>query len=200
MLIRGSLIRHQLLLSRGNLGKATSVFAWRWFFCTPITRTGNAPLILRLNWSPRQLMTLYWALTVDPPSPGKSIVFHYRSSWVTGLSMSCYGRCTGMNLTSQLLLTGGRRADSHENEPPCSSAPRPASRGARRGTAGVGAHARGGGRLRAPGPKGCAAAVPDGAGLACGGKAEGRWAHNPHPWVCSEPVGLDCSSLTSEPT
>lgn len=78
MLIRGSLIRHRLLLSRGDLGKATSVFDWRWFFCKPITGTGNAPLVLRLNWSPRQLMTLYWALTVDPPSPGKSIVFHYR--------------------------------------------------------------------------------------------------------------------------
>lgn len=32
-----------------------------------------------------------------------------------------------------------------------------------------------------------------------GGKAGGRWAHSPHLWVCSEPVGLDCSSLTSEP-
>lgn len=95
--------------------------------------------------------------------------------------MSCYGRCTGMNLTSQLLLTGGRRADSHENEPPCSSAPRPASRGARRGTAGVGAHAQGGGHLRAPGPKGCAAAVQNGAGLALGGQGRGTVGSQPPP-------------------
>lgn len=78
MLIRGSLIRHQLLLIKGNLGKATSVFAWRCFICKPIARTGKVPLILCLNWSLRQLMTLYRALTVDPLSPGKSIVFHYR--------------------------------------------------------------------------------------------------------------------------
>lgn len=66
--------------------------------------------------SPRQLMTLHQSFILDSWSPQKSIVFHYQVQLghqsVNELLQLLYR----VSLTSQLLLTRGKHADSHRNK------------------------------------------------------------------------------------